>query len=56
MSWPDGDPCPECGELMDVGAVGNPGENITWQECDDCQIGWGPFTGYVELDEEEAAA
>lgn len=46
--WPEGDPCPECGDLMDVGAVGNPGETITWQECEDCNIGWGPFTGYVD--------
>ena len=53
MPWPTGDPCPECGELMDVGAVGNPGETITWQDCEDCGIGWGPFTGFVPLDEDE---
>jgi len=52
--WPNGDPCPKCGELMDVGAVGNPGETITWQECEDCGIGWGPFTGYVDTDEDES--
>lgn len=50
--WPDGDPCIDCGELMEVGAVGNPGETITWQECEDCGIGWGPFTGYVDIDED----
>ena len=52
MSWPTGDPCPKCGEPMDVGAVGNPGETITWQECKECSIGWGPFTGYVATDGE----
>jgi hypothetical protein len=52
--WPSGDPCPECGELMDVGAVGNPGETITWQECEDCGIGWGPFTGFVDTDRDES--
>jgi len=50
--WPSGDPCPNCGELMDVGAISNPGEDITWQECEDCGLGWGPFTGLVEVDEE----
>jgi len=49
--WPDGDPCISCGEPMEVGAVGNPGETITWQECEDCGIGWGPFTGYVDTDD-----
>lgn len=38
---------------MDVGAVGLPDETITWQQCDGCRIGWGPFTGFVDLDEEE---
>ena len=52
--WPTGDPCPECGDPMDVGAVGNPGETITWQQCEDCGIGWGPYTGHVDLDAEEA--
>ena len=47
---PTGDDCPECGETMEVGAWGLPEESITWQECDDCRIGWGPFTGYVDLD------
>jgi hypothetical protein len=50
--WPDGDPCPECGDLMDVGTVGNPGETVSWQECEDCRLGWGPFTGFVDLDED----
>lgn len=54
--WPTGDPCPECGEPMDVGAVAPIGEAITWQECDDCGIGWGPFTGYVDTDEETGDA
>ncbi|WP_311170633.1 hypothetical protein [Halobellus ordinarius] len=50
---PMGHPCPECGDLMDVGAWGLPGESITWQQCDDCRIGWGPFTGYVDLDKDD---
>lgn len=50
--WPSGDACPECGDLMNVGAVGTPGETVAWQECEDCGIGWGPFTGYVDTDEE----
>lgn len=50
--WPTGDPCPECSEPMDVGAVGFPGETITWQECEDCNVGWGPLTGYVDTSEE----
>lgn len=53
--WPDGDPCPECGELMDVGVVGTPAETITWQQCDDCRLGWGPVTGYVDLEREVCA-
>jgi hypothetical protein len=39
---------------MDVGAVGvdpNGAESITWQECEECSIGWGPFTGYVDTEE-----
>ena len=54
---PEGDPCPACGDQMDVGAVGNPGETITWQSCDECEIGWWPFTGWVDqrLDDELAA-
>lgn len=51
--FPVGDPCPSCGSSMDVGAVGLPDETITWQQCEDCRIGWGPFTGFVDLDEEE---
>ncbi|WP_435346061.1 hypothetical protein [Haloarchaeobius sp. HRN-SO-5] len=50
--WPTGTPCPECGEPMDVGAVSTPGDSITWQQCDECGLGWGPFTGYVTLDSE----
>jgi len=53
--WPDGDPCPECDRLMDVGGVGNPGEQITWQQCDDCRIGWGQFTGFVDFDEDDVS-
>lgn len=53
MTWPTGDACPECGRPMDVGAVGLPGETITWQQCDGCRIGWGPFTGFVDLDRDE---
>lgn len=56
MTWPTGDPCPECGETMAVGAVGQPGDTITWQSCSDCHIGWGPWTGYVETDGAAEAA
>lgn len=52
--WPEGDPCPDCGELMDVGAAGSPG-GITWQECEECQIGWGPWTGFCDIGEERDA-
>lgn len=55
MSWPTGDPCPDCEEPMDVGAVGNPGETITWQSCEDCGIGWGPYTGFVPLEDDTNA-
>jgi len=50
MSWPDGDPCPECGEEMTVGAVGGRGHSIAWEACRQCHIGWGPWTGYVETE------
>jgi len=29
-------------------------ESITWQECEGCGIGWGPFSGWVDTETEEA--
>jgi hypothetical protein len=40
---------------MDVGAVGNPGETITWQQCDECGVGWGRYTGWEDLETEADA-
>lgn len=51
--WPNGNLCPVCCDRMDVGAVGNDpifGETISWQKCENCQLGWGPFSGYVDLE------
>ena len=44
----DGDPCPECGEKMDVEAVGTDGETIAYQVCEDCEIGCDPYFGRVD--------
>ena len=51
--WPTGDACPECGYSMEVGAVGTPFERITWQQCGGCRIGWGPVSGFVDLEDDE---
>ena len=50
--------CPECGRRMERGAWGySPGEGQTvdWAECEACEIGWGRFTGWHDLNEAETA-
>jgi len=48
--------CPECGRRMSIGARGfDPamGHDITWAECDACDVGWGRFTGFHGLGKRE---
>ena len=50
-----GDPCPDCEEPMAVQSVTTKPDGatmITWQVCADCDLGWGPFSGYVDIDDE----
>lgn len=50
---PLGPPCPECGENMTAGSWGHAphtGATVDVAGCDDCEIGWGPFTGYFGVD------
>lgn len=51
---PMGPPCRECGDRMDPGAAGVDAhgvESVSWATCEDCGLGWGPFTGFVDLEE-----
>lgn len=53
---PRGPRCPSCHEHMTAGAFGyseRTGETVDWAECETCSIGWGPFTGFVPLDDED---
>lgn len=49
---PMGPPCRDCGDRMEPGAAGVDAhgvESVSWATCADCALGWGPFTGFVEL-------
>jgi hypothetical protein len=53
---PRGPPCPVCDEYMTAESYGwapHTGETVDLAECYDCEMGWGPFTGYVDLRAEE---
>jgi hypothetical protein len=44
---------------MEAGAWGwspTTGETVDWAQCDDCRLGWGPWTGVVDLDDDEVEA
>lgn len=45
--------CYRCGRRMErkswgYGADGEP--TVEWAECEDCELGWGRFTGWHQLD------
>lgn len=51
---PRGPPCRDCGEDMTADSFGwapDTGPTVDWAECVDCGLGWGPLTGWVELDD-----
>ena len=46
--------CPECNRRMELGAWGyDPieGTTATWAECEACEVGWGAYTGFHDLEE-----
>jgi hypothetical protein len=48
--------CIECGRRMARGSWGyDPveGPTVDWAECEACNIGWGKWTGWHDLDAEE---
>lgn len=54
---PDGAPCPECAELMEVRRVDfdlvTSEEHIQWQVCAPCGVGWSATNGWVDITEED---
>lgn len=52
----DAPDCKECGRRMKRGAwgFGADGErSVEWAECEGCNLGWGRFTGWHDLDDAE---
>ncbi len=48
--------CPECGRRMERGSWGYTADGkptVEWAECEACNIGWGKYTGFHDLDAEE---
>lgn len=48
--------CRECGRRMERGAWGvtaSGEQTVEWAECEGCGIGWGRFTGWEQLEQEE---
>lgn len=48
--------CPECSRRMERGSWGygpDGGMTVDWAECEACGIGWGAWSGFHELDEED---
>ena len=48
--------CTECGRRMKRGAWGYHADGrptVEWAECEPCNIGWGRFTGWHDLDEQD---
>jgi hypothetical protein len=53
---PQGPPCRDCEEPMEAKSFGwapDSGETVDWAVCEECGLGWGPVTDWVDLYEEE---
>lgn len=51
---PRGPPCERCGEYTRAESFGwalDTGETVDWAVCDDCELGWGPIEGWVDLED-----
>lgn len=50
--------CIECGRRMERGSWGyspETGHTVDWAKCEACNIGWGSYTGWHDLNESKDA-